>query len=108
MVDLVTKLEQDHDILEAVELSTAEKRFGWSYLTYRFPINTTLTAREEEGLRSLLLEYLTQRQREVVITTLKSVQRRDAGKSTGTDVRQRQKRGRLASLEYGEAATQDE
>lgn len=49
VVDRVTRKEFTDDVLESARLSTAEKRSGWRFITYRFPIDTAISEQEEDG-----------------------------------------------------------
>lgn len=79
VVDKVTQLGLQHDIFDSPQLTRAEKRSGWRYITYRFPTDTIISEQEEEAPMLLLKEKLTPRERCTVMRTLKTVHSRDLG-----------------------------
>lgn len=78
VVDRVTKLKIEKDVLDSPLLSTEEKFSGYKYLVYRFPCNTKPSAQEEEDLRLLLRQELTKKERDRAIKTLRTVHLREA------------------------------
>lgn len=68
---------KDDDVLDTKELITEEKRSGWRYMVYRFPLDTRLSHAEEQSLNSLFKEKGSKDERRRLISTLKAVHRRD-------------------------------
>lgn len=89
VVDKVTKLRIDDDVLDAPMLSTAEKCSGYRYVVYIFQTNMNLGSQEQSDLPLLMKQDLEKVERKSVtlfrstfkvteIEILKSVHARDA------------------------------
>lgn len=50
VIDRVTKSVVEDDILDSNRLTVGEKRSGWRYLVYRFPLDTTAEVQEDAAL----------------------------------------------------------
>lgn len=68
-----------HDIFDSPQLTTAENRSVWRYVTYRFSTDTNTSEQEEEALMLLLKERITPGERCTVTRTLKIVHIIDLG-----------------------------
>lgn len=77
VVDKVTKITIDDDVLDSPLLNTEEKCSGYRYIVYRFPTSKKLSVKEQRNLSLIMKQDLSETERATVICTLKEVHARD-------------------------------